>query len=112
MKRNNILLLLLIVVFISSCSKKKETRTIITKIEYPKISKEPKAIGNETHRKSFTWDGVVHEVVITRSADKELAVVKDEDGQKYYDNAITFSNDGTTRKIYEKTSRKEDSTKY
>ncbi len=112
MNRNYILLFLLCVILVSSCSKKKETRTIITKIEYPKLSKQPKAIGDEEQRKSFEWGGVVHEAVISRKADKEQDVVKDEDGQKYYDNAITLRIDGALGKVYEHTFRKGDFASY
>ena len=87
---------------LSSCKKEKESRTIITTFEEPQISKTPKAIGDTVINSTMEWGSSVYSYRVERKADKD-AIVKDEDGQKYYDNTVALSVSGPDGEIFNKT---------
>lgn len=96
---------------LSSCKKEKESRTIITTIEEPQISKTPKTIGDTVINKSMEWGSSVYSYRIERKANKDVTV-KDEDGQKYYDNTVTLSVSGPDGEIFNKTFDKSNFSSY
>lgn len=110
-KKNIILLLLLFVFVLSSCKKEKEARTIITTIEETHISKTPKTVGDTIIRKSFEWGSTVYSATIERKADT-ATVVRDDEGQKYYDNKVTLRVDGPDGELFNKTFSKENFSSY
>lgn len=104
-------MMMALAVTLSSCKKEKESRTIITTIQAPTISKTPLAVGDTVITKSFEWGDKVYSMHIERKADKEITV-KDEDGQKYYDNKVTLRIDGPNGVLFEKTFVKDDFNSY
>lgn len=112
MRNKNILLMMAVLsVTLGACKKEKESRTIITTIQEPAISKTPLAVGDTVITKSFEWGDKVYSARIDRKADKEVTV-KDDDGQKYYDNDVTLRIDGPDGVVFEKTFEKDDFTSY
>jgi len=95
----------------AGCTKKKETSTIITKIETPKVSNTVKVIGDSESTKTIDWDGT-YTVTIARKADRELPVIKDEDGNRYYDNAIKLTVEGPKGTVFSREYRKSDFNSY
>ncbi len=112
MKNGTLVFAVMFLLAVSSCTKKKETNTIITKIETPKVSREIRTVGDNETRKSFDWNGTVYEAVVTRKADKELPVVKDEDGNRYYDNSIEVSLSSAGSEVFRRVFHKSDFTSY
>ncbi len=111
--RNHLLATIaLLALLFCSCEEKKETRTIITKMEKPKVSAETKAMPEEESTKRFEWGDVYYEARLSRSADKELPIVTDADGDKYYDNAIALTIAGPSGNVVEKVFRKDDFSDY
>lgn len=102
----------LLTLLFSSCQEKKDTRTIITKMEKPKVSAEIQSMPAEESEKRFEWGSVYYEAHLSRSADKQLPVVADADGNKYYDNAIALTIAGPSGNVVEKVFRKEDFSDY
>ena len=88
MKNRTLLLAFMLLFMVASCSRKKDSDTIITKIQAPKVSKEIKTVGNGKDSRSFQWGNATCDAVVTVTADKSLPVVKDDDGNRYYDNGI------------------------
>ena len=72
------------------CVKKKDTNNIITHKEEKKRPKPIQKVGDFSQTRVVSWLG--HNVKITteRLADKDLSLVQDENGNKYYDNKITL----------------------
>lgn len=70
------------------CQKKKDTTNIITHKEEKKQPKPVQKVGDFSQTRVVSWFG--HNVKITteRLADKDLPLVQDENGNKYYDNKI------------------------
>ena len=70
------------------CVKKKDTNNIITHKEEKKRPKPIQKVGDFSQTRVVSWLG--HNVKITteRLADKDLSLVQDENGNKYYDNKI------------------------
>ena len=108
MKRNLLFILLALIVLVS-CKKEKEARTIITTIEEPHFSKTPKTVGDTIINKSFNWGSIVYHASIERKADTAV-VVRDDEGQKYYDNKVTLKVCGPDGEIINKTFAKDDFT--
>ncbi len=96
MKKSNctLFLALMLALVMGSCSRKKDTGTIITKIELPKVSKETKAVGTGDNSQHFQWGGAMCDAKVSVEADTARSAVKDEDGNKYYDNTVTLVLDG------------------
>lgn len=82
-----------------SCDEKPKKDIIITKMP-PKteISKNPLQVGDYSQSREVEWVGSTYTVEVNRKADSTLTIVKDENGQKYYDNRILvriFRKDGS-----------------
>ncbi len=110
-KKNILFLMILSALVLSSCKKEKESRTIITTIEEPQISKTPKTIGDTVINNSMQWGDVVYSYRIERQSIKDVTV-KDEDGQKYYDNTVSLRVDGPNGEIFNKTFKKDSFSSY
>lgn len=95
---------------LSACKKEKESRTIVTTIEEPHFSNTPKTVGDTVINKSFNWGDIVYSARIERKAD--TIIVKDEDGQKYYDNIVSLAVNGPDGEIFNKTFRKDNFSQY
>lgn len=75
---------------LTGCKKEKQTHDIITKIApKPRIPKTPIALKGFNYTKTVQWLGTQYTITIIRQADKDLPLVNDEDGRKYYDNKIS-----------------------
>ncbi len=110
---NKTLIFAIALLFVTtSCSRKKETGTIITKIEAPKVSHQVQVIGDKETTKDFQWNGEACNAVITVKADKEASVVKDGDGNKYYDNKVTLTVNGNGGQLFHREFTKGDFKEY
>ncbi len=95
-----------------SCTKKKTTRAIVTKVETPKVNREIRAMEEDDVEKTFMWNGVSCKASVSRRMDKDLPVVSDADGNKYYDNLISLSVTCPSGKMAEHTFLKSDFSSY
>ena len=80
----------LMAVAVSSCSDKKKTNEIITHKPVAKKPTAPTAMQEYSHQEKVEWLGNTYTVSIKRQTDKELGVITDEAGGKYYENRITL----------------------
>ena len=73
-----------------SCDEKPKKDIIITKMP-PKteVSKDPLQVGDYSQSRHVDWVGSTYTVEVNRQADSTLTIVKDDNGQRYYDNKIT-----------------------
>ena len=80
----------LLLMGVISCDEKPKNDIIITKMP-PKseISKNPLQVGNSSQSRQVEWVGSTYTVEVNRQADTTLTIVKDDNGQRYYDNKIT-----------------------
>lgn len=80
----------LLLMGVISCDEKPKNDIIITKMP-PKteISKNPLQVGNYSQSRQVEWVGSTYTVEVNRQADTTLTIVKDDNGQRYYDNKIT-----------------------
>lgn len=80
----------LLLMGVISCDEKPKNDIIITKMP-PKteISKNPLQVGNYSQSLQVEWVGSTYTVEVNRQADTTLTIVKDDNGQRYYDNKIT-----------------------
>ena len=82
-----------------SCGHKPETQNIIAKKPQKTVKKEVMKVGDYSQSREVQWLGSTYQVSVQRKADTSLAIVKDENGNRYYDNAITVDikrGDGTS----------------
>ena len=89
--RNISLILLcgLLTVAVTSCKKEKKTDNIITKIKPQAApSDKPQQLSDFEYKKQVEWLGNLYTITIQRHADKELPMITDSDGKKYYDNKV------------------------
>ncbi|MDO5446980.1 MAG: DUF4738 domain-containing protein [Prevotellaceae bacterium] len=108
MKKQNIIIIAVMSLVLASCGGKKEHDYIIVEPEKPVVQK-PQTIASETYKMddTVTWRGKVYTYNIVRMCDKEAPTVKNEDGQKFFDNKATITitrPDGT--EFYSHTFRK------
>lgn len=101
-----------VAIMFSSCTEKKESKTIIATIEENSVAKEVKTVGDATETKSFDWNGIVYTATVTRKADKEVKPVKDDDGNRYYENTIAMKVDGPDGSVFQRTFTKGDFESY
>lgn len=80
----------LLLMGVISCDEKPKNDIIITKMP-PKteISKNPLQVGNYSQSRQVEWVGSTYTVEVNRQADTTLTIVKDDNGQRYYDNKIS-----------------------
>ena len=80
----------LLLMGVISCDEKPKNDIIITKMPPKKeISKNPLQVGNYSQSRQVEWVGSTYTVEVNRQADTTLTIVKDDNGQRYYDNKIT-----------------------
>ena len=70
------------------CVKKKDTNNIITHKEEKKRPKPIQKVGDFSQTRVVSWLGHNIKITTERLADKDLSLVQDENGNKYYDNKI------------------------
>ena len=110
--KNTSLLLLcgLLSMSVVSCKKEKKTDNIITKIKPKTVSSRgPQQLSNFEYKKQVEWLGSSYTISIKRHADKNLPMVTDSDGKKYYDNkveVVIMRADGT--EFFKRTFQKND----
>ena len=110
--KNPSLLLLcgLLSMSVVSCKKEKKTDNIITKIKPKTVSSRgPQQLSNFEYKKQVEWLGSSYTISIKRHADKNLPMVTDSDGKKYYDNkveVVIMRADGT--EFFKRTFQKND----
>ncbi|NPD80890.1 DUF4738 domain-containing protein [Prevotella sp. PINT] len=88
MLKTHIILSLASILTFASCNEKQEKHDIIVpapKVETKKGTQQMKDVRQERNVK---WLGKDYSVSVIRTADKSLPLIKDENGQEYYDNAI------------------------
>lgn len=111
-KAFKLILLIAAVLLAGSCAKKKPPRTIVTKITVPAVRNEVTAMADESTERRFEWDGVYYSAAIARTADKDLPVVSDADGNRYYDNRIKLTVSGPNGTLLNRTFGKADFAEY
>ncbi|WP_314663505.1 DUF4738 domain-containing protein [Prevotella aurantiaca] len=110
--RNTSLFLLcgLLTVAVVSCKKEKKSDNIITKIKPQAVpSHNPQQLADFEYKKQVEWLGGTYTINIQRHADKDLPMVIDSDGKKYYDNKVEVlitRSDGT--EFFKRTFKKSD----
>ncbi len=95
-----------------SCKKKVEPPRVITKVSAPKVSHETRALPPTSDHCRFTWASTPCSATITRSVDDSKTTITDDDGNKYYDNAITVAISGPSGAIVSHTFHKSDFAAY
>lgn len=117
MTKQSILILLLSIVFMgmmTGCKEEKKSNDIITKIApKPKIPKGPQKMSDFKYEKKVDWLGSSYTLRIRRYADKDLAMIKDDEGKQYLDNRIQVEilrKDGTS--FFDRTFVKNDFTAF
>lgn len=84
-------LLILLTIGFFSCKHKKQSDTIITKItSHPKKNKTPQKQAILNYKKEITWLEEKYTILIQRHPDTTLPVVKDDNGNTYYENQISL----------------------
>ena len=85
---------------LAGCSKKKQVKTImVPKQEVQHVSDTIIRLECLTYDKPVTWGQSTYNIHIVRQSDDSLAVVRDEIGNRYYDNRISIKvsrEDGST----------------
>lgn len=85
---------------LAGCSKKKQVKTImVPKQEVQHVSDTIIRLEGLTYDKPVTWGQSTYNIHIVRQSDDSLAVVRDEIGNRYYDNRISIKvtrEDGST----------------
>ncbi|PIK21409.1 DUF4738 domain-containing protein [Prevotella intermedia] len=110
--RNISLILLcgLLTLAVTSCKKEKKTDNIITKIKpQAEPSDKPQQLSDFEYKKQVEWLGNLYTITIQRHADKDLPMITDSDGKKYYDNKVEVlitRTDGT--EFFKRTFKKSD----
>lgn len=99
-----------VVMMTSACKEKPESNIIIAKKEtQKKIPTGPKKMSDYTMNKMVDWADSRYSIYIQRVADESQPMVKDEQGNEYYDNVISLKvvrADGST--FFERKFKKED----
>lgn len=92
MKYINIYILAMLLAFVSvGCKEKKETSDIIVPIQKVEEKKGPQSMSSRDQKEVVTWLGAKYTIVMARRTNKELPMVEDENGQKYYDNDVVVN---------------------
>lgn len=97
-----------------SCKKKQEVPegTIITTIEETKVDDTPRNMGDRDMKQQVAWGGKTYTVSIKRRAESEMATVKDQTGNVYYDNRVEVVIDGPEGDVLNHVFRKGDFASY
>ena len=115
--RKTLLLLLaaLIAVGLGACKEKEKSKDIITKMpQKVKQQTGPRVMASgKIPDKTISWAGGEYTISIDREADKDLPLIEDASGNKYYDNTVHLRitrKDGTT--FFDKVFSRRDFAKY
>ena len=77
-------------IFCSSCKEKEQKKDIIVPPPTKKKTTAPSEMQTTRQQRDVEWLGATYKVTIERSADKSLPKAYDENGNEYYDNAISL----------------------
>ena len=77
-----------VALLLAGCGEKKKEDVIITEKMVQKAPAQPVRMQDYTQTKTVEWLGKEYRCEVERSADDSLAMVKDENGQKYYDGGL------------------------
>ena len=80
-----------VALLLAGCGEKKKEDVIITEKIVQKAPAQPVRMQDYTQTKTVEWLRKEYRCGVERSADDSLAMVKDENGQKYYDNRIRLT---------------------
>lgn len=84
-----ILLSCLLLMPMVGCEDKPKNEVIITKMPPKKsVNKDTLKVGDYSQSRDVEWVGSTYTVEVNREADSSLPIVKDESGQRYFDNTI------------------------
>ncbi|MBO4314436.1 MAG: DUF4738 domain-containing protein [Prevotella sp.] len=84
-----LLLSCLLLIPMVGCQEKPKNEVIITKMPPKKaVNKDTLKVGDYSQSRDVEWVGSVYTVEVNRQADASLSIVKDDNGQKYFDNSI------------------------
>lgn len=114
MKLSNIIIAVAATVLATSCGSKKDPQYIIVEPEKPAVKKQT-TIASEPYKMedNISWFGSMYKYRVVRESDKEAPTVKNEDGQKFFDNKATVTvwrADGS--EFYSHTFKKESFSQY
>jgi len=92
MKRiNYIFLITLVLGMMVSCAEKKKSNIIIAPKPVAKVTNKPTQKMSEYEQaRDVEWLGSIYKVIVKRTSDSELPIVKIDDTNKYYDNKISL----------------------
>lgn len=84
-----ILLSCLLLASMVGCQDKPKNEVIITKMP-PKraVNKDTLRVGDYSQSRDVEWVGATYTVEVNRQADSSLPIVRDDNGQRYFDNTI------------------------
>ena len=89
MKRINYILLMAFAAGVmASCSEKKQSNVIIAPKPVAQVKKATQKMSGYEQARDVEWVGSTYKVVVKRSSDTELPLVKVDENNKYYDNVI------------------------
>lgn len=71
-----------------SCSEKKPTNDIIARKTVKKAPAGPGRMQDYSHNETISWLGKEYGIEIRRNVDKELPMIVDDSGNKFYDNKV------------------------
>ena len=75
----------------TACSNKPKTNDIIATKPVKAAPKPTQTMGDYNQKRSIEWLGSSYTISVERKADRTLPLAIDENGNKYYDNAITLT---------------------
>ena len=89
MKRINYILFMAFAAGVmASCSEKKQSNVIIAPKPVAQVKKATQKMSGYEQARDVEWVGSTYKVVVKRSSDTELPLVKVDENNKYYDNVI------------------------
>ena len=114
MKRINYILLMAFAAgLMASCSEKKQSNVIIAPKPVAQVKKSTQKMSEYEQARDVDWVGSTYKVVVKRSSDTELPLVKVDENNKYYDNVIqvrVLRKDGS--EFFNRTFKKSDFSEY
>ncbi|MCM1078028.1 MAG: DUF4738 domain-containing protein [Bacteroidales bacterium] len=88
MLKTHLIIFVASLLLIASCNDKPEKQDIIVPAPKAEVKKGPQQMPPTRQERDVDWLGKEYSVSVLRTADKTLPLVKDENGQEYYDNTI------------------------
>ena len=99
MKRiNSILMLGLAACLVTSCGEKKKSNIIIAPKPVAQVKKATQKMSEYEQSRDIEWVGSTYKIVVKRTCDTSLPIIKVDENNKYYDNKIAvriLRKDGT-----------------